>query len=152
MLTQSLKTFAALSAIVLVATGCGSSSGESAPTKAQFILQADAICRESDKVQVAALGRANAQKPLEQRSKAEQDTVIVTVGLAPVRKEAKELSELTPPDGDEGEINAIVEGIEKAVQEAEKDPAAVTGAAPNPFESVDKLSAKYGFKVCSEAL
>jgi hypothetical protein len=144
-------------ALTGVASGCGrgddgsdSSSADALP-KAVFIKRADAICEKADKVQEAGLQRALA-KAEGSLAKAEEDKLVSSVGLPPIQTEAEELAELGAPSGDEEKVEAIVEGIEAAIEKAGENPHSVTGKAGNPFNQVDELARAYGFKVCSEAL
>lgn len=133
--------------------GCGS-SGDSPPlTKAEFIKQGDAICEKTDKKQTASLKSYSKQHPPKSNtSKAAQEKLITTVGLPPIQTEAEELAALSAPSGDEEEIDAIVEGIEKAVEKGEDDPSSLLTASGGPFEPVNKLAGNYGFKACNNVL
>jgi len=146
------KQVALLLALALaVPAGCGSSGGSDAPTKAAFIKQADAICKKADDEQTKALEElANNKGSLEKLSSAEQLDLAVELGLPPIQKEGEKLGELTPPAGDEGQVEAFVETIEEATKKAEADPSLLTSGA-GPFEKADKLGKSYGFKACSES-
>jgi hypothetical protein len=147
---------ASVVALASLAPGCGGGSGSdsSSPNalpKALFIKRADAICEKADKVQEAGLRRALA-KAEGSLAKGRENNLISSVGLPPIQTEAEELRELGAPSGDGDKIDAIIGGIEEAVEKAEENPHSVTGKAGNPFNEVDELARAYGFKVCSEAL
>lgn len=140
-----------MAAALAALAGCGGSSEASAPTKAAFIVQADAICRSADKKQEAGLESFAKSHPLEELKGSELQDAIMSVGMPPIEEEAKELGELTPPSGEEAELEAFVTGIEKAVKQAEANPQSMASETSSPFKPVDALAAKYGFKDCSES-
>ena len=73
--------------------------------------------------------------------------------LSPVRNEIDELAALGAPSGEEEQVEAIVDALEKALEEAEADPAALSsGNAKNPFAAAGKLAEQYGFDDCSRPL
>jgi len=115
-------------------------------TKAQFVKQADAICRSVDQRQEAALGLAEKTSSGDGGPKVEQ--AILIAGLGPIQVAAEEIGDLGAPSGDEDQVAAIVQGLEGAVAKAEANPQGMEGA----FAEVDKLSASYGLKDCSEPL
>lgn len=139
--------------IAAVAGGCGG-SGDSATaetlTKAEFIKRADAICKRADAVQNKELRSYFAKRSDGNPSRTLNEEAIVKVGLPPLRDEASELDALPAPEGDEEEIQAIVEGIEEAIEKSEKEPGAlVSSNSAGPFTAVGKLASEYGLKVCA---
>ena len=154
-----------LLALLMAGVGCGNSSGSSnspsntnddvgtlSPTKTKFIREADEICRAMDKEQDAAIEAFLSTHPEGQMSKAMEVAFTKIVGLQPVLAQADELADLSPPSGDEKKVGEIIQGIEDAVAEAEKDPSSILKKAGGPFAEVDSMSEDYGFKVCSSAL
>jgi hypothetical protein len=152
MRTKFLKIPVALLAIALFAAGCGASDDSSSLTKAQLIAKADEICAKADKAQLKGLAEAAETKSIDQRDTTEQEALVVSKGLPPIQKEAEEIRALGAPAGTEDEIEAIVDGIEKAVDRAEEKPSSIEKATGTPFDGVDKLAAEFGFKACSQAL
>lgn len=139
----------ALCGAAAILSGCGSSGDTTAAlSKAQFIKQADAICRQADKQQNAALISAQKELKGKKQTQKEQEELVTDVGLPPIQEEAEQIADLGAPKGDEDEIAAIVSGIEEAVDKAEADPS----KALESFARVDKMSTEYGFKDCAEAL
>jgi hypothetical protein len=143
-------------ALVAIASGCGDSDSAASATpltKAQFIKQGDAICVKSDKAQVNAyLDYAN-DNPKKAETKKGQREVVVLAGLPPLKTAIEELGELGVPKGDEAQVEAIVGGMEKALEEAEADPSKVyESAVTTPFDKTDALARKYGFVACGDAL
>jgi major membrane immunogen (membrane-anchored lipoprotein) len=155
-------SFAVLIALLLllIGVGCGSSdsssstsssdSGEaSAPlTKAEFIAQGDVLCKKVD-AEKAADARAfvkETQGNLKQSLSAEkQQEFALDVALPPIRQLAEELNDLGVPD--EPKAAEIVEGIEKASDEAEAE-VKEGEAQADPFVVVAKEADAYGFKFC----
>jgi hypothetical protein len=153
--------------IVLVAiAGCGSSSStsgespsspadppaaaEGSASKADFIRAADKVCERTDARQNAAIGAYLKKHPASEKSKAGLEGLIVVAGLPPLRLEAEELASLTPPEADAKTLTALVEGIESGLAAAEANPSSLIGEATDePFQPVDRIAAKFGFKACA---
>lgn len=137
-------------ALAWCVAGCGGggSTTTAALTKAEFIKQADAICKKMDSSMPSVIGRAQKEQEGVHASAAKVDEAIAIAGLQLVQREAEELGELSPPTGDKATIAAILNGIDRAIVATEKDP---TGAH-NAFAEVEKMAAEYGFKECSEPL
>lgn len=153
MYANFLKTCVLLAAVVAAFVGCGGSDETTSLTKAQFIKQADAICKKADLVQVKNIKRLEDEKKMEDRPPAEQNELVTTVGLDPMLKEAEEIGGLPAPEGDEAQIEALVEAIEAGVERARKEPAEfVAYGAPDFFEKADNIAKKYGMKECSEVV
>jgi hypothetical protein len=149
-------SFVACLALAVVAAGCGSggdsttSDGSSAAlTKAEFIKQGDAICKETDKIQNKDIRLYLVKNPGSSGKKEDVEKVI-KVGLGQIKVEAEEVDALGAPEGDEEKVEAIVRGIEDGLKKAEEDPVSTNkSGAANPFAAVDKLTTDYGFKVCN---
>lgn len=143
----------AVATVAFLVVGCGGGDDETALTKAQFIKQADAICKKADVVQGKALVKLEEEKKMEDRPKAEQGELTTTVGLEPMLEEAEGIAELPAPEGDEAEIEAIVSAIEAGVKRARSEPDVfVSQEGPDYFAEADKLARKYGMKACSEVI
>ena len=137
--------------VALGVASCGGSDDEPALTKAQFIKQAEAICQKADKAQYRGLALADEDKGVPKGETPEE--AIVTAALDPVQKQAEEIAELEPPEGDEEQIEAIVKGMEAGVRQGKEEGESAFTGGRDPFAEVDKLSGEYGFKnPCSEAL
>lgn len=135
----------------MLAMGCGGGGDESAatPTKAEFIKRADGICAQTDEKQKAILQRYVKNHPGVKPNKAVEENIALAT-LPSVKVEVEELDDLSIPSGDVYEVQAIIDGIEKAVEEAEADPSKMLkGSSREPFKAVDELAAKYGFKACA---
>lgn len=120
-------------------------------TKEALIEQGDEICRRADKAQEGALKDFLKDKPNSQGSAAGRAETVEQAGLPPIKVEVDELAALGAPQGDEAEVEAIIEGIERAIEEGEAKPLSLLSST-NPFVEVGKLAKKYGFKACSRPL
>ncbi len=137
--------------ILTIASGCGGGDSSSQLTKAEFVKQAGAICEKADETQSASFQAYAKTHSGDLSKKAEQEKVIVAVGLPPIEVEAEELADLDAPSDDENQIQAIVDGINEAIDEGKEDPTSLSSGIGNPFNKVNKLAREYGLKGCSEA-
>jgi hypothetical protein len=137
----------AVVAMALVAAGCGGDDDDDAPTKEEFITQADDICTEGDQVieeQAAEVFGSG------QPSKAQQEAFIEDTVIPETQSQIDGIRELTPPEGDEDEVNAIVDAADQGIDEIESDPAALTQGGANPLAEASQLAAEYGMKDCGQ--
>jgi hypothetical protein len=165
---RAFAAFLACLALAAVATACGgggdstgggdtTGGGESteasgsAPTKAVFIKEADAICGDADEVmneEVVEYAEEN-DIPLEKEEPTEQQQVEIyeAVVLPSIAKQGEEIAELTPPAGDEATIEGITDALAAGVEEAEADPQQLT-EGKNPLAGASKQAQAYGMKSC----
>ena len=145
-----------IASLALAMMGCGGggdgSSGETL-TKAEFIVRADRICFLTDRAQGKAFRAFFAERPGANKDQGLNERAVIVAGLPPIRAEAEELDALPAPEGDEDKIQAIVDGIEEAIEVVEEDPGPLVNAKDaGPFTEVDKLTGAYGFKACAFVL
>jgi hypothetical protein len=131
------------------ATGATGATGEPL-TKEEFIVEADAVCKAGDqKIDAGAQetfgGGGNP-------GKAEQEAFVVEVVIPSIQEQVDGIAALTPPEGDEDEVAAIVDAAQAAVDQIEEDPSALTGggSGPDPFAEANKLAKEYGLEVCGQ--
>jgi hypothetical protein len=159
---RALAALIACLALAVVAAACGgggdstSSGGDSAeasgsaPTKAVFIKEADAICGAANELineEIVAFAKKNdipLEKELSQKQKAD---LFVAVVLPNVSKERERIDALTPPTGDEATVAEILDTLGQDVEDAEADPKQAT-EGKNPLADASKLARAYGMKVC----
>lgn len=128
----------------LIAAGCGgddSSSDEPAPTKAEYITQADDICAaDQEEIQTAAADvSGDPSDPATQE--------VVTNDVLPIyQDQLDELRGLTPPEGDEEATEGIYNALEEALSAVEEDPAAI--GDPTTFADANEQATEYGLEVC----
>lgn len=145
-----LLTFVA-GLVAMIATGCG---GNSSLTKAEYVKQADAICKKAEKNKkgkIEAFLQKNAPTPgkklsLEEEAKFATDFTIRAV-LPSLRTEADELDGLDSPSNEGERANAIIEGFDEMVRKLEDNPA-IIAIKPDPFEKVARMARDYGFQTC----
>jgi hypothetical protein len=128
-------------------SGEGGSNASSKPlTKKEFLTQGDTICGKVPATYNSKLQKLEkeAGKPL---SKAESN---LKAAIPPLPVAAEELAELTPPKGDEQEVEAIVAALEAATKGLEEKPSSELSGPQSPFAEFQKLTGEYGFRVCTE--
>jgi hypothetical protein len=132
---------ALLASSILVVAGCGGDDEPSAPTKAEYIAEADAICRDGQAEFEAIV------KDLPNSVDAPESQAAITDEIVPLyRDEIEQLRSLTPPEGDEETTAAIFDAVENGLDEVEADPSALDQAGT--FEEANTLANDYGFEVC----
>jgi hypothetical protein len=149
-----IALLAALTAISMIAAGCGGSDStdSSSITKAQFIKQADAICEKGTKENEAEFEEFAEEKNLsedEEPTKAQQEEAISDIVAPGVQKQIEEIDALGAPEGDEKQVEAIVTSVEEGVEEIEADPSSLI-KGENPLGKGSKLAKEYGLKACGE--
>jgi len=71
--------------------------------------------------------------------------------LPVVGTEIEDLAALGSPEGGEAKVSEIIEGLEKALRSAERDPESIRKSL-GPFTAPGELAARYGFKECEKPL
>jgi hypothetical protein len=128
-------------------TGATGAAGGGALSKEAFITAADGVCAQGDKQINKEAGKVfqGNQEP----SKQEQDRFVTDTVLPNIQNQVDGIRALTPPDGDEDQVTAIVDAAQRAIDEAEKDPGILTqGGGPDPFAEANKLAEDYGLQKC----
>jgi hypothetical protein len=135
--------------------GAGATTGDQEPTegaddKLAFIRDATTICKAAiAKILApsnAALGKAS-NKP-----KAVQDAIsakLVSSTFVPeLEAEIGELRSLPVPPGDNAQVTAIMEAIEKMINEAKAEPENFVSEYPPSFTRAANLATDYGIEEC----
>ena len=140
-------------AMSLIAAGCGDDDddgdgGGDAPTKEEFIAEADQVCSDGDaEIEAAAeetFGQSN-QPP----TPAEQEQFASEQVIPNIEEQVDGVDELTPPEGDEDEIQAIVDAANEGLDAGRDDPSLFTEqAGEDPLAEASRLAQDYGLKVC----
>lgn len=136
--------------IAAFAAGCGGDddSTASADERADFIAQGDQICAETGE----RINEAVKERFGEGGGAGDQQVIKLykEVTIPQLEKTFEQLEDLTPPAGDEDEIDEILAAADEALSEANDDPKNL--AKPigqgNPFEETNQLLQDYGFEVC----
>jgi hypothetical protein len=143
-LTRSL-TLVAVMAAGLAAVACGSSSDD-APSKAEFVKQADAICKKGNQDINQAAQKVFTTKS--QPSRAEFEKFANDTLIPSVQKQVDGVDGLTPPKGDEDQVQKITDEANAAIAKAKQDPTLLESNKSDPFAKANKLATDYGLKVC----
>jgi hypothetical protein len=161
----STLSILALVALALFVAGCGGSdngnataSGDgsttgNAPSKAEFIKQAEDICgkadtREANGVQIYIVKNRQSLKGL---SVFEVDKkIILQIVLPSIREEVKELKALGLPEEDKKELEKYFDEVARGLEKGEKAPLTVENEiAQNAFFGAFKTGKAYGFYECA---
>jgi hypothetical protein len=174
---RTIATVLAILAALIVGAGCGSSGGgnesstaaasgqettasvegspgssgstgkTSAPSKKKFIEEGDAIC--SNVVTEYQRGRGSLETQM--KKKGQKPTTAeanLKAAVPPLYKAAESFESLTPPAGDEKEVEAIIAALQKAAKGLEEKPGSQLTGPGSPSAEFQKLTKEYGFLVC----
>jgi len=149
MKAASRYLLALLATLVLCvfAAACGddgdTSSGE-ALSKEEFIAQADEICAAGD-AQIDAQGEDFTGRT----DPSAREALVTTVIVPGTRDQLEQIRALSPPEGDEDEVNEFLDTLDRGLDELEDDPE-LLAAEEGPATILDarKLAMEYGFKSC----
>ena len=148
---MKLKSVALLFAIAALVAGCGDdkesteSGGSDSPplTKAEFLEQGNAVCAEGNEAIDAAAADLNQNSPQQEIEAFASETLVPEV-----QKQIDGLSELSPPEGDEAQVEAIIEAAQEANDQVEEDPSLIT-SNEDPFNEANDLASEYGLTECA---
>ncbi len=130
-------------------TGCGGGGGDETLTKAQFEQQAKLICNKGQQEREEAI-HAQLQKLEEGESKqataAMQEAAVLAVLDSYDRMTAK-LADVGLPEGDEAQVEKIVDSMETAAAQVRANPQSAAGSGA-PFKEADELLKAYGLESC----
>jgi hypothetical protein len=154
-----IALLAGILAVALILVGCGGDSSDSSSedsdstaslSKAEFIKQADAICKEGGKKAQSEFVAFTEEKktPEGKEPTTAQWEEIGTRILAPaLQQQADEIRQLGVPSGDDDQIEEFLDGVDEAVEKVEESPE----TAKEPAKLLDDAHQAikgYGFKVC----
>jgi hypothetical protein len=149
--------FAILGALAagLIAAGCGSddnndkqsfgtsvgSASTASLTKADFVTQANAICKTANQ-ELDQAGQALGQSPTPE----ELDSFVTDNVTPTIQTELDAIRALGAPAGDEQTVNAILAAADSGLQSLQADPSLLTNG--DPFGEANQLADDYGLTVC----
>jgi hypothetical protein len=142
-LRHSISLLAAL--ISVAAVGCGGSEETSSLTNAQFIAQAEHICKRAGEEQFAALGKALNGNG-ESASRKELESATVSVVLPRARAMVAELSRLQAPERQSRDFASLIKQFEKGLVRAEGAPR--TFLSGDAFATADQQAGEMGLHGC----
>jgi len=139
--------------IGVLVVGCGGGGdGTASISKAEFVKRANGVCARIGKqvtTQFAAfVASYGGKEPKGAALKAAQKKIVETILTPNKRSEIEQLRKIGMPTGGEAQINAIVDGLERGIEEAEAQPTlAVTGKVKS-FADVERQAKEYGLTGC----
>ena len=144
----------ALVALAAIVAGCGSDDSDTTATesltKAEFIKQGDAICKKgNDQSEGEAEEFAEENDfTLEKASKEQLEEAVAEVLVPNLNQQVEDIRALGVPEGDEEQVEEILDSLEGAASEIEDDPGMVFDG--EVLEKPGKLAGAYGFEVCGQ--
>jgi len=141
-------------AVAGLISGCGEESDEggfspvvSEPLqKVEFLRQADEICTSTEsQIEAAADDLVTGKKdpPPE-----EVERIAIDIVVPALEAEVAAIEALGAPEGDEEDIQAILDATEEGIAEVEADPAALLDGPPDSLRRAATLSRQYGSQQC----
>jgi predicted Zn-dependent peptidase len=131
----------------LALSGCGDSEPKKvetpALTKAEFIKQADAICKATNDKMDQLGADIN-----ENTSMDEIQTFLEKKAIPEMTAMVAKIRDLEPPKADEKQVDTMLDAVEAEIAKVTKNPMALMG--DGAFDAANKLAADYGLKTCSE--
>lgn len=136
-----------------VFAGCGgddSSDSDTtqveAPTKAEYIAQADEICQaHSDKIDELTADFD------ENTSEEEVTTFTEETYIPTLQDEVAQLKELTPPEGEEEAVESLLASLDEGVGVLADNPEEVLNSGENPLADASAQAKEFGLKVCGSS-
>jgi hypothetical protein len=128
----------------LVLAGCG--GGDDNLTKAEFIKQADAICKQGNQRINAAAKDVFTTK--QEPSQAQLKQFATETLIPDVQGQVDEVRALNEPSDDEAQVNEFLDSAQSELDKGKKDPLYMT--TDKSFSKANQLGKQYGFKVCAQ--
>ncbi|MGV1047470.1 MAG: hypothetical protein ACOYD4_02945 [Solirubrobacterales bacterium] len=122
-------------------------SGSGKPlTKKEFIAKGDAICGE-----IPAEYEVKRQEVIKAApKKATTEEINLKAAVPPIFTAVEAMEELTPPKGEEAEVEAIIAALEAAGKGLEEEPTAPLVGPKSPYAEFQELTKAYGLNFCSQ--
>lgn len=129
----------------LALAGCGGGDETTALTKAEYVAKANAICVNEKKALEGEIEQYSEDRNLKYREPSAKviEDVAEEVLLPSLERRIRKLKALAAPQGDEGEVAAIIAAAEKGLQ-AEPQ-LLISGKS---FDKAEKLATQYGLHEC----
>ena len=129
----------------LLAIGCGGDDdGGSSISKQEFLKQGNEICAKGNQELDQAANETFSGGP---PSEEEVVTFVDDELLPNVEGQVSDLRDLGAPEGDEDEVNAILDAADQAIEAIGDDPAAAF-RGDDPFAEANQLARDYGLVAC----
>lgn len=115
-------------------------------SKVEFLRQADQICHASESQIEAAADDIVTQK---HPDPAEVEQVATGIVVPALESETAAIDALGAPEGDEDQIQAILDATREGIAQIEADPRGLADAGvPSGLKKAEKLSRSYGSQEC----
>jgi hypothetical protein len=137
----------------LIAAGCGDDDddgddGGDAPTKTEFIAEADQICSDGD-AEIEAAAEETFGQSDQPPAPAEQERFASETVIPNIEEQVNGVDELTPPEGDEDQIQALVDAAREGIERGKEDPSLfLEQGGEDPLAEASRIAQEYGFKAC----
>ena len=145
---------ASLLVAALLVSGCGDGEDEggfspvvSDPTsKVDFLRQADEICHSTESRIEAAADDLLTGKG--EPDPAEVEEVALGIVVPALEAEIAAIGALEAPEGDEDEVQGILDATQAGIEEIEADPQALLDGPPKSLVKAEQLARHYGSQQC----
>jgi hypothetical protein len=138
---------AAVVAFALLVTGCGGSDEPEALTKAEFVKQGNAICKQSESERSKVIERFSQEVKPDKDSMVKAQEELVLALVPTYEKATTKIDELGAPEGDEQKVEEIVKAREEAIEQVKANPGSAA-ISSLPFNDANKLLQSYGLTTC----
>ncbi len=134
-----------LATLAVAAAGCGGDD-KPAPTKEQYVRQANATCKvANEKLTSSAVAAFAGAQPTE----ASIERYAKDSGFPTLDQLIKDLRALTPPEGDEDAVAGAYDALQGAVDKSKADPKLLTAPEETgPFKEANQKLNAYGLDAC----
>jgi len=141
-------------AVAALLSGCGGDEDEggfspvvSDPlSKVEFLRQSDEICRSAESRIEAAADDLLTQEG--DPDPAEVERIAIDLVVPALESEVSAIGALGAPEGDEAEVQAILDATEAGIAEIEADPSALLDGVPESLQKAEMLARRYGSQQC----
>lgn len=134
-----------LAALAVAAAGCGGDDTP-APTKEQYVRQANATCKVANEKLTSSAVKAFAGA---QPTEASVEQYAKDSGYPTLDQLIKDLRALAPPKGDEDTVAGLYDALQGAVDKTKDDPKLLTAPEETgPFKDANQKLNAYGLGAC----
>jgi len=141
-------------AVAALLSGCGGDEDEggfspvvSDPlSKVEFLRQSDEICRSAESRIEAAADDLLTQEG--DPDPAEVERIAIDLVVPALESEVSAIGALGAPEGDEAEVQAILDATEAGIAEIEADPSKLLDGVPESLQKAEMLARRYGSQQC----
>jgi hypothetical protein len=128
----------------LLVGGCGGDDEPEPLTKDEFTTQANKICSDGNEELEAAADELGDAPTEEQIEEFVTDTVVPNV-----QEQHDDIADLAAPEGDEDEVEAILDALQGGIDALEEDPAGAITSGDDPLAEASELAGDYGLTECA---